>query len=151
MKRSIYCSDPIEKLLSQYDPGDDGEPMRSTSGAINTAVDRYLEVVRRSMPAFQLNEWGLIFESLNGVWMQEGAGMIEGSLKLGISDSISLDRLDQKWEVEGDALLAKLQALTYCQQVAVIDAAERFWSQPNRGSTLREEIALVVEERCIED
>lgn len=149
MKRSIYCSDPIERLLEQR--AEDHSGFRSVSGVLNACADRYLEIVRRSMPTLRVEEWALIFDSMNGVWMQDQAGMLGGALGLGIRDSISLDGLDKKHEVDGDALLAKLDALTYCQQVAVVDAAERFWAAPNEGETLRDTITAVVGERCIDE
>lgn len=148
MKRSIYCGEPIERLLEYR--SEEGSGFRSVSGLINACADRYLEIVRRSMPTLRVEEWALIFDAMNGVWMQDQAGMIGGALSLGIRDSISLDGMDRKHEVDGDALVTKLDALTYCQQVAVVDAAEQFWAVPNEGETLRDTIAAVVGGRCVE-
>lgn len=83
------------------------------------------------MPSLTVAEWKLCADSLNGVWMQEASmlGMTWG----GIADSIRLDRLDQKWEVDGPALVRKLQALSYAETIALVDLVERFWGDETGG------------------
>jgi hypothetical protein len=67
-----------------------------------------------------------------------------------ITDAIDLDALAARWQLGGgrrtDAehfeagshLIAKLRALTPGQTFAVVDAVERFWTDPNpRGERLR--------------
>ena len=70
----------------------------------------------------------LIFDALNGVWAGDTISMAVQSLPLGISDALTLDGLADKWGVDGPALLGKLEAMDWCQRLAVIDTAERFWA-----------------------
>ena len=47
----------------------------------------------------------------------------------GIADAIELDALDRKWEVDGPALLVKLRALTFSQEVALLEQIEAWWAR----------------------
>lgn len=77
------------------------------------------------------NEAMLIVDALNGVLIGADAGAL---LWANIEDSIRLDGLDEKWSVDGPALVEKLQAMTATQAMAVLDAAERFWQQPEKDA-----------------
>jgi hypothetical protein len=44
-----------------------------------------------------------------------------------IEQGIQQDRLDQKWSVNGEGFVHKLQTLTYLQLIALVDAVERYW------------------------
>ena len=57
-----------------------------------------------------------------------------------VEDSIRLNHLDRKWEVDAGVLLGKVRAMTALQLMAVADAMERFWREPQRdsGEMLRE-------------
>jgi hypothetical protein len=125
-KKSIWVGEALERALAER--VEEGRAMRSTSGVINSIADRYGEVVRRSMPSLSQNEWMLIFDSLNGVILSDSAQSVAG-LWGGIEDSIRLDGLDEKWQVNGPALVDRLRALSYPEQVAIADTAERFWAQ----------------------
>lgn len=60
-----------------------------------------------------------------------------------VADGIELDGLDEKWDVDGASLVAKLRGLTYTQTVAIIEAAERFWNLPTRSDNLADDLRLV--------
>ena len=70
----------------------------------------------------------LIVDSLNGSIMDANTAQV---LWAGIADSIRLDGLDKKWDVDGPALVEKLQGLNVLQAMALVDAAERFWEMEN--------------------
>jgi hypothetical protein len=44
-----------------------------------------------------------------------------------VAAAIQRDQLDQKWKIDGSALIHKLQALNHLQFMALVDAVERFW------------------------
>jgi len=99
------------------------------SGAISRAVMRYLSVLayerRELRPQFSPAECGLILDACNGI-----AFMDSFSVRLfpeGVRDAIEMDRLDQKWQVDGPSLLAKLDATTFSQRMALVDAVQRWW------------------------
>jgi hypothetical protein len=54
------------------------------------------------------------------------------SLWAEIADALD-DGLAAKWGVDGEALVAKLRALSAGQSLAVMDAIERAWRHPDRG------------------
>lgn len=135
---SIYASPALDAVLDarMSDPsGEDG--FRSRSSMISAIAERYAEICRREVPPLALNEWLLIFDSLNGVWMPDTAALSVNGLALQIADSCQLNGADAKWHVAdcGD-LVGRLAELPFAAKVAVIDAAERFWSldvQPDGG------------------
>ena len=121
---SIYPSPSIHELLTAHRKGE-GAKVENLSLLMGTAVARYLETVRRSTPILSGREWCLIFDSLNGGVRDDP--FLVPDLAHGISDSISLDHLDEKWGVDGAALLNKLQEMAYPQLMVICEQSERFW------------------------
>jgi hypothetical protein len=104
------------------------------SEAIARSLDRYfaiLETSRRALAEkFDKRECGLILDALNGCAFVDTI-----SLQLvyaNIEDSLS-DGLDKKWKVGGKELVKKLRALTYAENAALVDAAERWWNRVGNG------------------
>jgi hypothetical protein len=46
-----------------------------------------------------------------------------------VAAAIQLEQLNQKWSVNQEALIRKLQGLTHLQAVALVDAVERYWAR----------------------
>jgi hypothetical protein len=117
-KKGIYFADAAEQLLGEI-----------SSGRVNQVLDRYAEILRRerSEQLFGEAEWSALRDMLNGV-ISEPAGMIRGSLAMGWEDSLE-DGIAEKWDVDPTAMLAKLRALTFVQEVAVIEAVAVWWRQ----------------------
>lgn len=151
-RTSIYLGEPLRALLADHGivPGA-GEPegLRSASATLSAVADRYRQTCRQHMPLLSVPEWCLIFDSLNGCWMQENAALLPGQL-FGITDSIRLESIDSKWGVDGTALLEKLRTLDYAGWLALVDAAERWWSRDwsqaaDTAATVREIVGRVAE------
>ena len=138
-KRNIYIGPALAQLIEARA----GDRARSVSGVINACADRYLETVRRHIPNLSAEEWMLIFDALNGVWSGDTIALAIQSLPLGISDAITLDGLADKWGVDGQALLVKMEAMGWCERLAVIDTAERFWADGDWQSDPDALIALI--------
>lgn len=87
-------------------------------------------------------ELNLIMDSCNGfmIMIDLGEGRIltqpGQAIALNVSDSIRLDRLDEKWGVDGKALVSKIAELDLPAQYALVDLIERFWDDPNTGSAI---------------
>lgn len=115
-KKGVYFADATEQLLGEI-----------SSGRVNQALDRYAEILRRERVehVFGEAEWNALRDMLNGA-ISEPAAMVRGSLAMGWEDSLE-DGLAEKWDVDPGALQQKLVALTYVQEVAVIEAVERWW------------------------
>src|SRR5262245_42431751 len=90
-----------------------------------TDLERYYDLLQRSMPRLAANEWKLGFDVANGT-LWEGSSM--GLIWAEVADAIRLDQVDRKWEVDGAVLVEKLRGLPEASRWAVVDTAERFWN-----------------------
>lgn len=115
-KQGIYFGDAAETLLGEI-----------SSKTVNRALDRYAEIMRRERveKLFSDAEWSALRDMLNGT-ISEPAAMIRGSLAQGWDDSQD-DGIAEKWAVDPAAMAGKLRALTYPQEVAVINSVEQWW------------------------
>lgn len=76
---------------------------------------------------FTTGELSLIIDNTNGLMlMPELAGQ---HLVLNISDAIAIEHLDERWSIDGETLVGKLQSLSLFQ-IAVLELwARGFWVQ----------------------
>jgi hypothetical protein len=127
-KSGVYIGPELEAAIG---PVDDSI---TVSARINAIGDRYAEIMRRAQieKRFSEPEWNLLRDSLNGVYKQPASQIAR--LWHGIEDSIELDGLADKWEVNGEALLAKLRGLSFVEEVAAVESVERWWIE-NSGVT----------------
>jgi hypothetical protein len=102
----------------------DARGPRST--VINRDLDRLYALYRRALAQVRLTtkETMLIADALNGILMDVTSVPL---LWAQVQDAIALEHLDEKWQVDGQALVDKLRGLNEIQALAVVDAAERFW------------------------
>lgn len=114
-RATVYIADRAEAVLG----GD------NLSGAINRVADRYYELVRRSRIDLAPAELDAVRDALNG-WLAEPAATIAGGPALEVEDALP-DGLAERYGIDGPALVARLRALTYAQEVALVDAAEQYW------------------------
>ena len=125
MKLSISLPDNVTKELEIRSSG-------NISGTIAQQIERY------TMSLFQARlklrdvlteaEMGLILDVLNGIFIVSPAYIIQE-----IADAVRYDRSDEKWECDGEALIAKMAQFTYAENLAIVDAAERFWLEVSAG------------------
>jgi hypothetical protein len=107
-------------------------------------LDRYYTLLARSLPTFTEAEASLLMDALNGtIAMPQTAHLLWAE----IDDAIRLDRLDEKWGVDGQALHERLRALTPFQAMAILDAKERYWLHPNEPDALQR-VGLVKQGAC---
>lgn len=86
--------------------------------------------------SLSLQEAWFIVDILNGTPMDaETANMLWAEAE----DACFLNHLDQKWGIDGKALVEKLKKLSRTHCLALVDAAERFW-QANTGNMGEEDI-----------
>lgn len=123
-KTGIYLTDPITSELAAR--GD------NRSQVINRDLERLYTLYRRALATVPLTqeEACLLVDALNGAKFTADTARL---LYAEIEDACRLDHLDQKWQVDGQALVQKLRQLTDTQALALIDAAERFWNAPDVG------------------
>lgn len=109
-------------LAGQLDARTDG---RLSAGLVaKRDLERYYETLRRSLPTFGSQEALAILDTCNGtLWEPHTVRLIWAN----VEDAIRLEALDQKWNIDGAALVARLRSLSYAEALAVVDAAERYW------------------------
>lgn len=124
---SIYLRDSTAKSLA--------ERGSNRSMVVNRDLDRYYALLDRAIKTVDLTlkEAYLIVDCLNGVLMDT----LAPHLWVEIQDAIQIDHVDQKWEVDGPALVAKLRALSETQATAIVDATERYWEDPHTENRLK--------------
>lgn len=105
---------------------------RGGAGIVERDLQRYYALLSHELGRVSLtrNEACLICDALNRTLTDMRVNP-KSVLYAEIADSIELERTDQKWEVDASAILAKIQAMTIAQAAAIVDAAERFWHEPD--------------------
>lgn len=122
-----------DKLLEQIELRGDNK-----SAVVSRDLDRLYSLYKRALlqVGLTVDEACFIADMLNGVVTTADTARL---LWAGAQDAIELDKLDEKWNVDGPALVEKLRNLNEIQAMAVIDAAERFW-QKREHEDMREDI-----------
>ena len=124
-RTSTYLSDRTVGILDAAMGDDD-----SLSGEINKIVDRYNEIIRhhRGIEAqFSASEMNAMRDVANG-WWAEPAATIDGGLALNLEDSIQ-DGIGEKWGIDAPALVARLRALPFADQLALVVGIEAWWKK----------------------
>lgn len=122
MGERIYVSMPLN-LVAEVESR---VGQKSRSDVVSRDLDRLYSLYRRAIGSLDLTvqEASLLLDALNGsIYDVATAPMLWAA----VEDRISFDRLDEKWGVDGPALVEKLKALTDVQALAIIDAGERYW------------------------
>lgn len=124
-----------EKVLREVDARGDNR-----SAVISRDLERYYTLLQRVIKRVRLSveEACLIVDALNGILIDANTVQL---LWANVADAISLDRLDQKWGIDGQFLIEKLRGLNELQAMALVDAAERFWEKPE--GDIRERVAQI--------
>jgi hypothetical protein len=84
-------------------------------------------LLRELRGKFERQELLLMLDVCNGLVLTPG--MAGQHLLADVSDGIALDGLAEKWEIDGPALLAKLQALSIFQAHCLEVWCRAFWEQ----------------------
>lgn len=119
-----------------------------SSGNISGTICKQLE--RYTMSLFQARlglrekltapEMGLILDVLNGTIFIDTfspAFIIQE-----IADAVRYDKSDEKWECDGEALISKMTKFTYAENLAIVDACERWWLEVSAGKNPSHEAML---------
>jgi hypothetical protein len=116
------------------------EEGRPPSWVAQRDLERYYQLLKLSLPTFGEGEASLIVDALNGSLIFPYSAQVVWAE---VADAIQMDGLDEKWKVDGKALVERLRALTAFEQLAIADAAERFWSGPYRSADLAQSLREV--------
>ena len=99
----------------------------SVSGTINRSVTRYVAIVEHSAAVTALSdaERDAVRDACRG-WLPEPVQTIRGGPALEVADALA-DGLAEAHGIDGPALVAKLRALSFADEVALVDDVERYW------------------------
>lgn len=111
-----------ERISAEIDARGDNR-----SEVIRRDLERLYTLYKHALREVELTagEACLICDVLNGVLMDATSASM---LWAEVEDGIRMDDLDQKWGVDGPALVEKLRSLDRLTCLALVDAAERFWA-----------------------
>jgi hypothetical protein len=128
-RTSIYISEGLREILGLPDPA------VSVTKRLTRIADRYKRILDHTHLSgrFSTAEWDLLRDLLSNVW-HEPAATIRG-LHVSIEDAIRLGRPIGRWMVDSDSLLTKLRALTYVEEVAIVETIEQ-WRIGKHASTI---------------
>jgi hypothetical protein len=110
------------------------------STIISRDLDRYYFLLDRARirlrELFDTAETGAICEACRQYQPQQGAWEPWNIplLHTQVLEAIELHDLDQRWTVDGRELVTKLRSLDHLALFALVDAVERFWTQPTSVS-----------------
>lgn len=115
---TIYLNPPLVEALQNTD---------STSGRLGQICDRYLGILFRARIAdkFSPNERDALRDCCNGTIFGP-AQVIDGAVLANFEDSL-YEGLADKWKVDAPTTIAKLRALTFPEQVALVEEIEAYW------------------------
>lgn len=110
------------------------QSVSSASRTVDNMIRRYDYLAWSQLPEFTVNEWSLICDACNGVWMNDSPGLVLGHMvAVEVSDGCRLNRLHEKWGVKDyKDFVGRLAALPAASQLAVVDFVERFWADPEQ-------------------
>lgn len=128
-RSSLYLRDHTEAEIKKR--GD------NRSAIVTRDLERYYDVLRRSLPQFTENEGLLMMDATNGTIFPDVIGY--QLLWIEVADHCRLNGAAEHWGVDGPALVERLKALDPGATAAVVDALERAWRmQKAPGDALRE-------------
>lgn len=139
LKGQITLTSPVVEALQARDDHKlqgPGKPGTFNAQALQKDLSRYYGLMDRTLRTVSLTEQEarLIADALNGTWAFEWGGIDKVSAKqamnLELRDAIGLNKLDKKWDVEEGPFAVKISEWTEAQCLAVLDAVERFWMEP---------------------
>lgn len=110
------------------------EGLMSMNRVIERDLERYYQLLRAARVegkrVLSPDEQALIADNLNGSIFDAFSIQL---LPHHVADGINLEGLDEKWDVDGRALIEKLEAMSPITIAAIVDAAERFWADVGSG------------------
>lgn len=99
---------------------------------LEATPDLYAHTMHALRGKFTRGELMLVIDAMNGHWYNpHGAGQ---EMTPNVADGIALDRLDEKWEIDGAALNQKLAALTMFDRACLEIWVQAFWNQVDHSN-----------------
>lgn len=108
----------------------------SVNGGTTYILDAFPGLYKRTLHdlkgRFTRKELMLMIDVNNGLWLTPG---ISGQhMSAQVSDGIALDRIDEKWEIDGDTLNKKVADLSIFEAACLEIWIMAFWEQDDHGN-----------------
>ncbi len=127
---SLY-PDVLERLASRQDKalGGRSETITEDLQLLWATMERGIKIAQNSLTERQAR---LVVDVQSGSFFNHSAlSMSLGGLSHSVSDGISLDGLDKKWEVDGPATVKAVEDLCDIATLALLDWCKQMWSKCN--------------------
>ncbi len=152
MSRKTFSFYLPEHVIARLDSRTDKSWEISRSEALSRDLDTYyalLEIAMRKVRQILIKKEALlILDAMNGCVIETGQAAelwMGTSLQHQIADAIAYDALSQKWEVDRDELLNKLNKLEHFERYALSDWSREMWarsaSPEEKGDTWERELS----------
>lgn len=119
------------------------KPENPGERTISETADRYMAAIRRSLPDLEHPELCLIFDALGPDWKADEA--YNQTLSAEIIEAIDKDRLDHKWEVNGQRLTSRVKRMPYAAQMSLGEMNELFWIHNPAHPTYADTVAACLQ------
>lgn len=123
------------RILEEIDRRVEHAGEGSRSAVISRHLERYFSLLARARRELRQMlsdaEAMLICDVLNGVAFFDTFGIY--LVEHEVADGIALDRLDQKWGIDGPALVEKMRNMGDAQEVALVDSVTLWWNRVAKG------------------
>lgn len=101
---------------------------------IPTQLQEFASIRRNSLREiagkFTPEEWKYLADSLNVTMITPEFRTLTAGLVASVEDSNHFDKLAEKWQVDTDTLIAKINKFTGAQVDAVYNRIQQFWNDP---------------------
>lgn len=125
-----------EHIMEKLDARTDRALGISRSQVMARDLDTYYSLMaiamRKVRQTLTRNEALLILDAMNGTMVETGQAAelwMGTALQHQITDAIAYDALSQKWEVDRDVLLEKLNSLEHFERYALADWSREMWTK----------------------
>jgi hypothetical protein len=129
-KRSISFYPEHEKYIEQFPSKQRGTDNFSQK-VQEIITDHYYMLLRTKKEVegvFTEKEWNCIKDALNGSMLPANISY-RTMLKAQIEDAVLLDKIDEKWGIDAEALVRKIGGLTEFQCYTISKMVDEFWNQ----------------------
>lgn len=114
-KRSVYLSEPVEKIISLLS-NESFHVSRNYSGSINAGLVLLEQLMQKTKPDLSEGEWGILYNTYAGCAMEFNLPL---RLASDVMDNLGVHDVT-KMEREEAGLVAKLSTMPQCEQAAVL-------------------------------
>ncbi|MEE4378005.1 MAG: hypothetical protein V2J55_10925 [Candidatus Competibacteraceae bacterium] len=141
-KFGIYAAPPLLRLIEER-----ANDQRSPTRLVNIVADRYLGIVRHSVPVLSVAEWSETLVALRQYLTTEDVPNL-ATLWDDVEDTLWNAKIADEQTGDVSQLANKLRQLRFSETVALVDVAERFWQRYSATSDITEALEALGVEVC---